>query len=129
MSKILKIKDISFNFDAHPVSGNLITVKGADAIKQSLKNLMFLNIFEKPFSSERYIGIKNFLFENLSGVDLTIIRDDIIDVITRLEERIVLNDVIVSFINESLKIQIYYSIMGDNNIINDDLSFNLGRTR
>lgn len=129
MPKNLKIKDISFNFDAHPVSGNLITVKGADAIKQSLKNLMFLNIFEKPFSSEPYIGLKNYLFENLGSSDLTIIRENIIDIITRLEERVVLNDVIVSFVNQTLKIQIDYRIIGDNNIINDNLSFNLGRTR
>ena len=129
MAKNLKIKDLSFNFDVHPITGNLITVKGPDAIKQSLKNLMFLNIYEKPFSSEEYIGLKQFLFENVSSVDLTIIRDNIIDIITRLEERIVLNDVIVSFINDTLKIQIDYSIIGDNNTINDNLSFNLGRTR
>lgn len=129
MAKNLKIQDLSFNFDAHPISGNLITAKGPDAIKQSLKNLLFLNIYEKPFSSENYIGIKKYLFENLDIVDLHSIRNDIIDIISRLEERVKINDVIVSFINNTLKISVDYFIIGDNNTINDNLSFNLGRTR
>ena len=50
MKKILKITDISYNFLPHPITGNISLVKNNDAIKQSIKTLLFLNLYEKPYN-------------------------------------------------------------------------------
>ena len=50
MNKTLKITDLDFSFREHPLSGNLVLKSGPDVIKQSLKTLVLMYMFEKPFS-------------------------------------------------------------------------------
>lgn len=59
--------DIPLSFTAHPVTGNVKTLKNADSIIQSVKNIVLTNFFERPY--EPYLGgnIYNRLFDNVES--------------------------------------------------------------
>ena len=42
-------KDINLSFKRHPVTNDLVVIKNEDAIKQSVKNIIFTILGEKPF--------------------------------------------------------------------------------
>ena len=48
MAKEQIYKDLDLTFDINPLTGDISKKVGVDAIKQSLKNLILYNIFEKP---------------------------------------------------------------------------------
>ena len=45
-------KDINLSFKRHPVTNDLVAIKNEDAIKRSVKNIIFTILGEKPFSPE-----------------------------------------------------------------------------
>jgi phage baseplate assembly protein W len=63
--KIDNIKDLSNDFFLNPLTGDVSIKKGNDAIRQSLKNLLFLEAFDKPFNPAIDVGLSEVLFENL----------------------------------------------------------------
>jgi phage baseplate assembly protein W len=66
LSKIYK--DIDFGFKANPASGDLSKKIDVKAVLQSVKTLIMLNYYEKPFRPEIGTGIRGLLFEPLSPV-------------------------------------------------------------
>lgn len=112
MKKSIHISDLDYAFRSHPVSGNLIIKTGADAIKQSVRTLLFLNIFEKPFSTIS-ANIRNKLFENFNYVIEDQLRTDITNVLTTFEPRIQLDEVIIDYGVDTLNIRITYTIIGE----------------
>ena len=49
-------KDINLSFKRHPVTNDLIVVKNEDAIKRSVKNIIFTILGEKPYDPFFWIG-------------------------------------------------------------------------
>jgi len=45
-------KDINLSFKRHPVTNDLVAIKNEDAIKKSVKNIIFTIVGEKPFNPE-----------------------------------------------------------------------------
>lgn len=132
MKKTLKITDLDFSFRAHPLSGNLVLKNGEEAIKQSVKNLVLLNMFEKPFS--RLGGnITNRLFEDFSFSLISSIKDDLVSLLSFYEPRIeVLPDEI--FIDKDkidenmLNITIIYTIIGED-VPKQEINLEVSRSR
>jgi phage baseplate assembly protein W len=132
MKKTLKITDLDFSFRAHPLSGNLVLKNGEEAIKQSVKNLVLLNMFEKPFS--RLGGnITNRLFEDFSFSLISSIKDDLVSLLSFYEPRIeVLPDEI--FIDKDkidenmLNITINYTIIGED-VPKQEINLEVSRSR
>ena len=112
MKKSIKAADLDFSFQAHPVSGNLIIKKGADAIKQSVKTLLLLNIFEKPFSTISG-NVRNKLFENFNYVSEQQMKDDIRKLLENFEPRVRVNDVKIDYDDVDLSVTITYTIIGE----------------
>lgn len=104
-------KDLDLNFDINPLSGDIAKKKGVDAIRDSLKNILLYNIFEKPYSTQFDIGIRNLLFENKGKGFETYLRSRINILIKSYEPRVVLNDVIVKSgpDENSVEVSIYYT--------------------
>jgi len=104
-------KDLDLNFDVNPLTGDIGKKKGIDAIKQSLKNILLYNIFEKPYSTQFDIGIRNLLFENRGKGFETYLRSRINILIKSYEPRVVLNDVVVKSGRDenSVSISVYYT--------------------
>ena len=45
-------KDIDLNFNINPITGDLNRKKDSEAVKQALRTLLLLGLFEKPFNSD-----------------------------------------------------------------------------
>lgn len=130
MKQEFKITDLSYDFLSHPVTGNLVLSKNQEAIKQSIKTLLFLNLYEKPYNLQINAGIRKYLFENINILDADILKSKIEIVLLKFEPRILLENIDLQY-SESLNsivISINYKIVNQNNI-SDSISFVFGRTR
>lgn len=129
MSKF-KITDLSYDFFSHPVTGNLVLSRNQDAIKQSIKTLLFLNIFEKPYVSGINVQLKKYLFENINILDVSNLKTNIRFLLSRFEPRINVNNVDIFPLENSnaIIIQIDYSILNET-IVPDSVSFVFGKNK
>jgi phage baseplate assembly protein W len=121
-------KDIDLNFNINPLTGDLNRKTNSDAVKQSLRTLLLLGLFEKPFNSDLNVNIRGFLFENyLINADKEL-QKNIRRIITKYEPRITLKNVIVSATPDqnAIDITIEYYYTGNKE---ETLSFSLERTR
>jgi len=81
-------KDINLSFKRHPVTNDLITVKNEDAIKKSVKNIIFTILGEKPYVPFFGTSINNSLFELANPLDHIRISDEIKSTLLNYEPRI-----------------------------------------
>ena len=111
MAKEQIYKDLDLNFDINPLTGDVGSKLGRDAIKQSLKNLVLYNAFEKPYSTEFDIGLRNLLFENKGKGFENYLKTRVKILIEAYEPRVYLNDVVVKGGDDSnsVEISIYYT--------------------
>ena len=61
-------KDIPLSFTAHPVTGNVKALTNRDAVKQSVKNIVLTNFYERPYSPNLGGNILSQLFENMDSI-------------------------------------------------------------
>ena len=81
-------KDINLSFKRHPVTNDLITIKNEDAIKKSVKNIIFTILGEKPYVPFFGTSINNSLFELANPLDHIRISDEIKSTLLNYEPRI-----------------------------------------
>lgn len=130
MKKVLKITDLSYDFLAHPVTGNVLLAKNEQAIKQSIKTLIFLNLYEKSYNPSIDVGINSYLFEQINLVQVDKLKNSIQTTLEEYETRITVDDVSIYPEEEknSLNITINYTIIGELPTP-DSVSFIFGRSR
>ena len=58
--------DLDLDFTRNPVTGDVVKLVDVDAVKRSVKNLVSLNFYEKPFHPEIGSNIRGMLFENIT---------------------------------------------------------------
>ena len=81
-------KDINLSFKRHPVTNDVVTIRNEDAIKRSVKNIIFTILGEKPFTPLFGSVINESLFDlntNLSEIRIT---DEIKSSLLNYEPRI-----------------------------------------
>lgn len=130
MSRKTRIfSDLDLNFTPHPVTGDISRKLDEASIKQSLKNLILLRHYEKPFHSEIGSPIEELLFEPLTPMTGLMIRRSIIDLIGNFEPRIELLDieVIAADDTNSIYINLIFKIVNTEKPLS--LDFILERTR
>jgi phage baseplate assembly protein W len=122
-------RDFDLAFSAHPNTKDLAVKKNGEAIKQSLRNLLLTQYFERPFHSEIGSPIKGLLFELSTPILRQTLQRGIIDTIQNFEPRVNLEDVnvIVSDDNNEVNVTVIYTIVGIN--VLDQLDLTLERTR
>ena len=107
-------KDINLSFKRHPVTNDLVVIKNEDAIKQSVKNIIFTILGEKPFLPIFGSKLNSALFELDTNFNETKISDEISSVLLNNEPRI--SNILVSVSNPSdtheLNVTIQYDITG-----------------
>lgn len=130
MKKVLKITDLSYDFLAHPVTGNVLLAKNEQAIKQSIKTLIFLNLYEKPYNSSINVGINSYLFEQINIVEVDKLRDTIKIILEQYEPRIRIDNITIypDLDRNMLNIILEYTILGEIPTP-DSVSFIFGRSR
>ena len=88
-------KDLNLNFLAHPVKKDIQRLYDVESVKRSVRNLVNLNRFDKPFHPEIMAGVRELLFEPVSPFVIDILQSQIESVLNTYEPRIDLQSVIV----------------------------------
>ena len=81
-------KDINLSFKRHPVTNDVVVLKNEDAIKRSVKNIVFTILGEKPFDPFFGSQINDALFNLNTDFDEVQIEDEIKSSLRQYEPRI-----------------------------------------
>ena len=79
--------DLDLFFSMNNTDSDIHTVYDVQAVKRSIRNLVLLNQYEKPFHPEIFSGIREMLFELITPTNAVIIARQIEDVIENFEPR------------------------------------------
>lgn len=90
--------DLDLNFQPNYIDRDVTIKINEDAVKRSLRNLILLRRFEKPFHPEVSSGIQDLLFENPSPVVYSVLQGQIEELIRKYEPRV--NNLAVGFYAE-----------------------------
>lgn len=121
--------DLDFNFTAHPVTGDVVRKYDEEAIKQSVKNLVLTQNYERPFHSEIGSQIRGLLFEPVLPMTTILLQRAISDTIINFEPRVKLLDVEVLFEPDSNAIDVTITFTIINTVRPITVNFLLKRTR
>ena len=88
-------------------------VTDIEAVKRSVRNLVLLNSYEKPFHPEIAGDVRGLLFENMTPLTSAVIARKIQDVIENFEPRARLTgvDVIPDFDRNAYEVSIYFYVV------------------
>ena len=107
-------KDINLSFKRHPVTNDVVTIRDEDAIKRSVKNIIFTILGEKPFEPNFGSVINESLFELSTDLNEMRISDEIKSSLLTYEPRI--DNIIVSVSvypdSNELNCTVQYDIVG-----------------
>jgi phage baseplate assembly protein W len=123
-------KDISMVFKINPLNQDLISLQNASAIARSVRNLVMTFPGERFFSPDIGSKISRSLFQNMSSIEASVIKDEIKYTIETYEPRVDLIDVIVTpmFDDNAFDVTLIYNIIGLD-IPAQELTFALQPTR
>ena len=122
--------DLNLNFGRHPVTKQVQTLTDAAAVKRSVRNLVQIGQFEKPFHTEIASGVRDMLFENMTQFTAQTLSTKIKEVIENHEPRALLAsvEVIPNFDNNRYEVIVeFYLQNAPNELV--DISFALERLR
>ena len=81
-------KDINLSFKRHPVTNDVLTIRDEDAIKRSVRNIIFTTLGEKPFQPNFGSVINESLFELNTSLNEVRVTDEIKAALALYEPRI-----------------------------------------
>ena len=107
-------KDINLSFKRHPVTNDVVTIRDEDAIKRSVKNIIFTIVGEKPYSPNFGSKINDSLFELTTSLSEISISDQIKSSLRNFEPRIDNVEASVSILADSheMNCTVQYEIVG-----------------
>ena len=79
--------DLDLFFGQNNTDKDINIIYDVQAVKRSIRNLVLLNQYEKPFQPEIYSGVRGMLFELITPVNAVILARQIEDVINNFEPR------------------------------------------
>ena len=81
-------KDINLSFKRHPVTNDVVTIRDEDAIKRSVRNIIFTILGEKPFEPNFGSVINESLFDLNTNLSEIRVSDEIRSSLLIYEHRI-----------------------------------------
>ena len=84
---VRQYSDLDLNFTKKSSNSDVNKITDVQAVKRSLRNLVLLNYYEKPFHPEIAGGIREMLFELMTPTTAAIIARKVEDVIKNYEPR------------------------------------------
>ena len=105
--------DLDLDFFCHPTTKDVTKKVGAEAIKRSVRNIVFTNFYEKPFQSQIGSDVRGILFEPITPLSQIYLKDAIELAITKFEPRVQLQSVSVTgdIDNNGFNVRIEYIIL------------------
>ena len=119
--------DLDFSFTAHPVTEDIVTKKDANAIRQSVKNILLTNHYERPFKPNFGSNLRGMLFEANDPLMGHRIKESIVNALSILEPRIGRVAVDIVQRDNSVDVRVAYVIMGSAS--HQELEFSVSRVR
>ena len=107
-------KDINLSFKRHPVTNDVVAIRDEDAIKRSVKNIIFTILGEKPFEPDFGSVINQSLFDLNTNLNEIRVSDEIKTSLDNYEPRINNVDVSVSVLPDTneMNCTVQYDIVG-----------------
>ena len=115
MSLISKsFRDFSLTFEKNAVTNDILSLKNEAAIKESVKNIVLYNFYEKPFDPFFGGNIIGLLFENSTPTMVLEVKNRLEQSIEINEPRVTAVSVVVQFEEDrnELNCKIQYLILG-----------------
>ena len=115
MSLVSKsFRDFSLTFEKNAVTNDILSLKNEAAIKESVKNIVLYNFYEKPFDPFFGGNIIGLLFENSTPTMVLEVKNRIEQSIEINEPRVTAVSVVVQFEEDrnELNCKIQYLILG-----------------
>ena len=105
--------DLDLDFQINPITGDINKKKGVDAVKRSLRNLIFTSYYERPFNSSIGSEVPKLLFDNVDLVTASLLEDALKRLINIYEPRVQLTGLIVfaDIDNHGFNVQMEYIIL------------------
>ena len=105
--------DLDLFFGRKGSNSDVQDLTNIKAVKRSVRNLILMNHYEKPFHPEIGSGVRELLFENMTPVTAVILARKIEDVINNFEPRARLESVraIPDFDNNRYEISISFFVV------------------
>tara|TARA_B100001996_G_C18559157_1_gene553904 strand:- start:512 stop:940 length:429 start_codon:yes stop_codon:yes gene_type:complete len=110
---VRQYSDLDLFFAKKSSDSDISKVTDVQAVKRSIRNLVQLNTYEKPFHPEISGGVREMLFENMNPVTSAIIARKIEDVINNFEPRARLVGVkaLPDFDRNAYEVQVYFYVV------------------
>ena len=110
---IRQYSDLDLFFGKKSSDNDISKVTDVQAVKRSIRNLVLLNHYEKPFHPEIASGVRDMLFELMTPVTANILARKIEDVIANFEPRarVVSVRTIPDFDNNSYEVSIEFYVV------------------
>ena len=107
-------RDINLSFKRHPVTNDLVAIRDEDAIKRSVKNIIFTILGEKPFEPNFGSVINDALFDLDTNLNDIRIQDEITSSLKEYEPRIsnIIVTVTVAPDTNEMNCTVQYDIVG-----------------
>ena len=107
-------KDINLSFKRHPVTNDVVTIRDEDAIKRSVRNIIFTILGEKPFEPNFGSVINESLFDLNTNLSEIRVSDEIRSSLLIYEPRINNVDVDVTIAPDTneMNCTVQYDITG-----------------
>ena len=83
----LTYKDISADFDANAITGDIDPVKDAISVKRGITNILLTSMFERLFQPELGSNLKDVLFEPIDEITTARIEREVRSAIDAWEKR------------------------------------------
>ena len=84
---VRQYRDLDLFFSKNQGNGDVNKITGVEAVKRSIRNLVLLNFYEKPFNPEIGSDVRYLLFENMSPLTSVVLARAIEDIIEDFEPR------------------------------------------
>ena len=107
-------KDINLSFKRHPVTNDVVTIRDEDAIKRSVKNIIFTILGEKPFVPQFGSVINESMFDLNTELNEMRVADEIRSSLLNFEPRIdnIIANVTLSPDTNEMNCTVQYDIVG-----------------
>ncbi|MBC8443038.1 MAG: GPW/gp25 family protein [Proteobacteria bacterium] len=124
-----RYRDLDLDFKPHPITKDIITTTNDGAVKRSVRNLVLLNTYEKPFHPEIGSDVRDLLFELATPLTAIRLKHAIQEVIENFEPRARILDISVSndIDNNAFAVTIVFRVVNEDRV--EELSFSLERLR
>ena len=92
---ISRYRDLDLNFTVHPIRKDINILTDEQSVVTSVKNLILMNFYEKPFHPEIGCNVRRMLFDNIDEISATVIEKEIRQTIVNFESRVSVNDITI----------------------------------